>query len=49
VVPGVRPDLAALLKDVDYEVDEKKRTVAITESGVEKVEDQLGIENLYEA
>ncbi|MBW3646514.1 MAG: preprotein translocase subunit SecA [Actinobacteria bacterium] len=38
-----------LTKDVDYEVDEKKRTVAITESGVEKVEDQLGIENLYEA
>ena len=38
-----------LVKDVDYEVDEKKRTVAITESGVEKVEDQLGIENLYEA
>ena len=38
-----------LVRDVDYEVDEKKRTVAITESGVEKVEDQLGIENLYEA
>ncbi len=38
-----------LTKDVDYEVDEKKRTVAITESGVEKVEDQLGIDNLYEA
>ncbi len=38
-----------LVKDVDYEVDEKKRTVAITESGVEKVEDQLGIDNLYEA
>jgi preprotein translocase subunit SecA len=38
-----------LVKDVDYEVDEKKRTVAIAESGVEKVEDQLGIDNLYEA
>jgi preprotein translocase subunit SecA len=38
-----------LVRDVDYEVDEKKRTVAITESGVEKVEDQLGIDNLYEA
>ncbi|CAN5138031.1 preprotein translocase subunit SecA [soil metagenome] len=38
-----------LVKDADYEVDEKKRTVAITESGVEKVEDQLGIDNLYEA
>ena len=38
-----------LVRDVDYEVDEKKRTVAITESGVEKVEDQLGIDNLYES
>jgi preprotein translocase subunit SecA len=38
-----------LKKDVDYEVEESKRTVAITEVGVEKVEDQLGIENLYEA
>jgi preprotein translocase subunit SecA len=32
----------------DYEVDEKKRTVGILESGVEKVEDWLGIDNLYE-
>ncbi|MFI0447906.1 preprotein translocase subunit SecA [Actinomadura sp. 6N118] len=31
----------------DYEVNEKKRTVGITESGVEKVEDWLGIDNLY--
>ena len=38
-----------LKKDDDYEVDEGKRTVAITEAGVEKVEDQLGIENLYES
>src|SRR5215475_12560761 len=38
-----------LRRDVDYEVEEGKRTVAVTESGVEKVEDQLGIENLYEA
>ncbi|MCU1692739.1 MAG: preprotein translocase, SecA subunit, partial [Frankiales bacterium] len=38
-----------LVRDVDYEVDEKKRTVGILESGVEKVEDQLGIENLYES
>src|SRR4051812_27986704 len=38
-----------LIREVDYEVDEKKRTVGILESGVEKVEDQLGIENLYEA
>ena len=33
----------------DYEVDEKKRTVGILESGVEKVEDWLGIENLYDS
>ncbi len=38
-----------LVRDVDYEVDEKKRTVGVTETGVEKVEDQLGIDNLYEA
>ncbi|MEV5435768.1 preprotein translocase subunit SecA [Streptomyces sp. NPDC052682] len=33
----------------DYDVDEKKRTVAIHESGVQKVEDWLGIDNLYES
>ncbi|MEP6463366.1 MAG: preprotein translocase subunit SecA, partial [Frankiaceae bacterium] len=38
-----------LTRDVDYDVDETKRTVAITETGVEKVEDWLGIDNLYEA
>ncbi|WP_107491555.1 preprotein translocase subunit SecA [Thermobifida fusca] len=38
-----------LRRDVDYEVDEKKRTVGITESGVAKVEDWLGIDNLYES
>jgi preprotein translocase subunit SecA len=32
----------------DYDVDEKKRTVGITEAGVEKVEDELGIDNLYD-
>jgi preprotein translocase subunit SecA len=31
----------------DYIVDEKKRTVGILESGVAKVEDWLGIDNLY--
>ncbi|MGN9783675.1 preprotein translocase subunit SecA [Nonomuraea sp. ZG12] len=31
----------------DYIVDEKKRTVGILETGVEKVEDWLGIDNLY--
>ena len=36
-------------KDVHYEVDIRKRTVGVHEIGVEFVEDQLGIENLYEA
>ena len=38
-----------LAKDTDYEVDEKKKTVGILERGVERVEDLLGIENLYES
>ncbi|GAA1816955.1 preprotein translocase subunit SecA [Planosporangium flavigriseum] len=33
----------------DYEVDESKRTVAVTERGVAKAEDRLGIDNLYES
>ncbi len=33
----------------DYEVDEKKRTVSILEQGIDKVEDHLGIDNLYES
>ncbi|TFV66321.1 UNVERIFIED_ORG: preprotein translocase subunit SecA [Bacillus sp. AZ43] len=42
--------IAPMLKrDVHYEVEEGKRTVAITEEGVEFVEDQLGIDNLYDA
>lgn len=36
-------------KDTDYEVDEKKRTVGILEPGIDKVEDFLGIDNLYES
>jgi preprotein translocase subunit SecA len=38
-----------LRRETDYEVDEKKRTVGILESGIEKVEDWLGIDNLYES
>ena len=33
----------------DYEVDIKKRTVGVLEPGIEKVEDYLGINNLYES
>ncbi|MBA2694054.1 MAG: preprotein translocase subunit SecA [Rubrobacter sp.] len=38
----------SLVEGEDYEVDEKKRQVAPTESGVEKVEKSLGVENLYD-
>jgi preprotein translocase subunit SecA len=38
-----------LVRDEDYEVDEKKRTISVLEPGITKVEDHLGIENLYEA
>ncbi|MBK5238349.1 MAG: preprotein translocase subunit SecA, partial [Actinomycetales bacterium] len=38
-----------LVPDEDYEVDEKKRTVGVLESGIERVEDHLGIDNLYES
>jgi len=34
---------------IDYEVDEKKRTIGILEPGINKVEDYLGISNLYES
>jgi preprotein translocase subunit SecA len=37
-----------LVKDTDYEVDIKKRTVGILDAGVAKVEDWLGVDNLYE-
>jgi len=38
-----------LSADTDYEVNEKKRTIGILEPGVSKVENWLGIENLYES
>ncbi len=38
-----------LKPEEDYEVDEEKRTVVPTEAGIEKVERQLGVENLYDA
>jgi preprotein translocase subunit SecA len=39
----------SLTRDVDYEVDEEKKTVVPTEAGIEKVERQLGVTNLYDA
>ena len=41
IVRGLRPE-------TDYEVDEEKRTVSPTEEGIERVERELGIENLYD-
>ncbi|MFA5993796.1 MAG: preprotein translocase subunit SecA [Parcubacteria group bacterium] len=38
-----------LKKEEDYEVDEKMKSVVITESGINKVEQMLGMGNLYEA
>jgi preprotein translocase subunit SecA len=37
-----------LQRDVHYEVDEKKRTIAVTEEGVAHVEQVMGIDNLYD-
>src|ERR1700744_1620615 len=48
IAPKLRRVKDEELQDGDYEVDEKKRTVGILESGVEKVEDYLGIDNLYD-
>jgi preprotein translocase subunit SecA len=41
--------MANLLKrDEDYEVDEKKKTIGVLESAIDKIEDQIGIDNLYD-
>ena len=52
--PGKKPEtLEAKSKDwtadFDFEPDEKHKTVAVTERGVEKAEKFLGIDNLYRA
>ncbi len=38
-----------LVKDEDYTIDEKQKTIAPTDSGIAKVEKMLGVENLYDA
>ena len=40
--------IRSLKRDVDYEVEEDKRVVVPLEAGIEKVEQALGIENLYD-
>ncbi|MDH3679795.1 MAG: preprotein translocase subunit SecA, partial [Acidimicrobiia bacterium] len=37
-----------LKRDVDYDVDEEKRIVAITDDGISNVEEILGVQNLYD-
>lgn len=37
------------LKALDYMVDEKMRAVSLTDEGVKKIEQMLGLENIYEA
>ena len=43
-----RPIVRTLTRDVDYEVEEDKRVVVPLEPGIEKVEQALGVENLYD-
>ncbi len=38
-----------LVRDEDYIIDEKQKTIAPTDAGIEKVEQMLGVENLYDA
>ena len=55
MVPGKTPEgldprsKKEFVADFDYEVDEKQKTVAITEQGVAKAERFLGIDHLYKA
>jgi preprotein translocase subunit SecA len=40
--------IPALKKEEDYQIEEKTRTVALTDKGVKKVEEALHVENLYD-
>jgi preprotein translocase subunit SecA len=37
-----------LIKETDYTIDEKSKTAALTEAGVDKMEKRLGVSNLYD-
>lgn len=39
-IPGIQ-------KDIDYTLDEKNRTISLTEDGINKMEQRLGLDNLY--
>ena len=45
VVDGVVP---LLQRDVDFILDEKAKNVTLTEDGIGRVEDRLGVDNLYD-
>ena len=45
VVDAVIP---LLQNEIDYTVDEKGRTVALTDAGISRIEEKLGIDNLYD-
>src|SRR5438552_5345858 len=40
IIPGLR-------KDIDYNVDEKAHSAMLTDTGIERVEQRLGVGNLY--
>jgi len=40
--------VTSLSKDVDYKLDEKAKTVNLTDLGVKRIEQKLGVSNLYE-
>ncbi len=39
--------IPSMIRDADFNVDEKSRTIVMTEPGVEKIEKKLGVKNLY--
>ncbi|MFZ5476417.1 MAG: preprotein translocase subunit SecA [Myxococcota bacterium] len=45
IIDGIIP---LLQKDIDFTVDEKSRSVSLTDEGVDKVEARLGIDNLFD-
>lgn len=40
--------VTTLLKDTDYDVDEKLKTATLTDYGIRRLEQRLGVKNLYE-
>jgi preprotein translocase subunit SecA len=39
--------IPSMIRDADFTVDEKSKTIVMTDSGVEKMEKKLGVQNLY--